>query len=135
MLRRFLCGSVLEKQLWGVDDPTIIAAVRRECFRRSNAWAHALLAVIAVGAVGGVFRAVLDLTLGCRGWQATLLTTFVALAAVLTSAIVLKRRAAKVLPEVLRSMGRCTHCGYRLDVHHVERCPECGHAPPSPLRS
>ena len=33
----------------------------------------------------------------------------------------------RALPEVLRSMGRCVRCGYKLDVDAASAsCPECG---------
>ena len=38
----------------------------------------------------------------------------------------ISRGAQKMLPEVLRSMGRCESCGYSLTGATTDRCPECG---------
>lgn len=37
-----------------------------------------------------------------------------------------RRRAIRELGAILRSLGRCSTCGYRLSTPEPSRCPECG---------
>jgi len=125
MLKNIVFGTMLHKELRGIDDPALVASIRRACLWRSDSIAPALALAIAVGACSGVIIGVLRDTLGWPGWRFG--SFFSGASATLAVSMYLRRRAMKLLPEMLRSMGRCTRCGYKLEESGKDKCPECGH--------
>ena len=114
-------------ELWGIDDPDIAQAVRRKAIRKGRSLRRAF----------GVFFLILILSVAITPfdvWAQRSSSFIVREFAGVISAFVLMsiyfryyRRALRdALPETLRESGRCTHCGYKIDLEISERCPECG---------
>jgi len=119
-------GTGFNKELWGVDDHATVDSIWRVCYRRSTSVRAVLVAAMVCGACNGLICGILMTLLRLHGWR---LLSAQSLALGLTLYLVhlcRKHRAARLLPEVLRSMGRCARCGYRLDDHGANPCPECG---------
>ena len=121
-----LWGSFLAKELRGVDDRAVVDSICRSCLSHPSVKST----VVLVYAGHGVLMGLLACTLGVSGLKEVLVVGF-ALALALSPVMLRwsRHRALKLLPDVLRSLGRCTGCGYKLARESGERCPECGHAP------
>ena len=126
MLRKLLWGSVLEGELSGVDDPVVRASIRRSCLWRSNTLAPALALALVMAVCAGIIVELLGGTIRLVGWLHTALWVVGGWLVVRVFSLYWKRRVTKILPEVLRSMERCTRCGYKLNAGIADRCPECG---------
>lgn len=122
---RWLYADPLGQRLSGVPDLTERRQIARECRRRANltAWAAVTLIVILVvgqvlfGWAGRQFR--LERVLANFGQPALF-------AVALGTFFAWERRALlRVLPSVLRAMGRCPRCGYPARTASP-RCSECG---------
>ena len=130
MAKRNLWGALLEKDLSGVDDPVVVNSIGLSCYRQSRLTSSLrpsdLVILGSIIAINTAAVAIADV-LAWRGWY-TLLTSGMAGAPTVYLAFKwLRRRMMDVLPHVLRSMGRCTHCGYKLEGEQ-STCPECGHS-------
>ncbi len=124
----FLTVDPIGRVLTGIDDAQVLLTVRTECLRRANtSWLIAGGALIG-GVLGTIEGGVVAWLLGIRGT-----TGMVWLAICVTLNLCLIRYCAglyalRFLPDILRSMGRCTNCGYSLSNGEMCRCPECGEA-------
>lgn len=118
------------KELWGIDDPLIARSIERMCYERSASVKSVLWTALWIGVMTGAVSAGVVLALGIRGWR--LYGAQVAVVALGCVAAVWWRRVrvARVLPEILRSIGRCTNCGYKFDTNSDRGCPECGRPAP-----
>lgn len=116
----------LEENLSGIDDPKVLRSIERRCFWRGPIYGPVLTVALPV---------TLGLCLVVRILAAYVpafadhrdILRFVAIGiGGLIAGKLISRGAQKMLPEVLRSMGRCESCGYLLAGSTAERCPECG---------
>ena len=126
MRSKSLCGSLIEDNLRNVDDARVIDAIGRACFAgllpkwtftSGDALAFGMMLGVAIGAQA--WGEVLSWPEWCRWVPAA----FLGAGTVLIVFRRLKRRLREVLPAVLRGMGRCGRCGYKLD---GRTCPQCG---------
>ena len=117
---------LIDQDLWGVDDPSELASIRRKCLYASNTLGAVglclLLLSVCLGVLGG---AVSELLPGLR-FGAWLIPG--ALGVPILSWY-WRRSARRELPHVLRSMNRCVTCGYDLSECSASKCPECGQDP------
>ena len=126
MLSKMLSGSMVEKKLWGIDDPATVRLVQRLCYERSAlSGKRLIIEALLAGASGGIVMALLLLS-GPRGWHAHLALGIAIGAAIYITLLRRKRRARRELPKVLQSIGRCIRCGYKLEDRAVHACPRCG---------
>ncbi|HKQ48561.1 MAG TPA: hypothetical protein VJZ71_10865 [Phycisphaerae bacterium] len=112
--------------LWGIDDPEIERAIRREALRRYSGLGHALLLMLGGGVFGVVFHFALLRRWGPNGIWISGLFAFPVWDWLLNKWMLF--RARKLLPSILQSMGRCSTCGYMLERKPNSVCPECGSA-------
>ena len=126
MLKRLLSGSMLEDELWGIDDPVVVDSIRRACIWRSTTIAPAL-GLMGICICGAAVVELVKYVLAWYAWPEYVTVMVATAAGVRIGTAHLRRCAMRALPDVLRSMGRCTDCGYKLDAVTSERCPECGH--------
>lgn len=126
MLRELLWGRMLEADLPGIDDPGALQAVRQACLRRSASIGKLLLWVCGLGIAAGALSECAGRFAGAPAWGSKLLFMCVVGAGLVPLSRWRQRRARRLLPDVLRSLGRCARCGY--DLHGAEVCPECAQA-------
>lgn len=126
MLKTLLWGSMFEEKLWGVDDPVIRASIRRACLWRSSTIAPALALLFAMAVCAGIIIGVLGDAMRLVGWRQTPLWVLASWVGIRVFSLYWKRCVTKRLSRVLRSMERCTRCGYKLDAQIGNQCPECG---------
>lgn len=121
----------MQSKLPGIDDPTTVRSLERECWRRVDKL-RLTIGPIAVSALSA--GAFIGLVYCCFHLTGTHPTRTVAWSTMLVSIGIgfavgqyaYRRLVLRVLPEVLRSHGRCPNCGYKLDESGTEKCPECG---------
>ena len=53
MLTKLLCGSLLTKDVYGVDDLRVVDCIRRQCLLRSTILAPVLALSLGAGGCGG----------------------------------------------------------------------------------
>ena len=137
MLERLLCMPSFEKILWGIDDPATIIEIERACGSvrhmgarpSKRASKRLILGIICAFVVVGL-ASYLASRYGAvgRGWEWCVIGVAIGVAYSHLTVWWAERPAMKALPEVLRSMGRCMNCGYKLDPETDKKCPECGRA-------
>ena len=117
--------EVIVRELWGIDDPKVIESIRTEAARRSRGVIRGVLLLLAIGLCGGVVIGISEMFVSVPSWMAGGLVGGVAVY------VISKVRGGRLdseLPGVLRELGRCVQCGYKLDEADSQTCPECGGA-------
>jgi hypothetical protein len=110
-------------ELWGIDDPDLVLSIRRRCLYGSKTLGSVGLVFIATSALVGIIGGLMSEVLGRAGLVAWLLSSFLGTWVLLEY---WRRAAMRALPGILREMGRCEKCGYDMQGHVAEPCPECG---------
>jgi hypothetical protein len=111
--------------LWGVDDPHVRRSIRRACLLRTCSIGYLALSAGIAGSVALLAALLVDFLMW-HGWREYLAFLVTVGPAVALLSIWHARRVSKVCPAILAVMGRCTNCGYQLDLQMNGRCPECG---------
>jgi hypothetical protein len=118
--RDLVCGM-----LPGIDDVSVIREVRSRTLRKLTmdlTFADVSVGVLALGLSGLAY----GLTEGFGYWTSRMLHMIVTGGLVLACGLWVRLRARRLLPKVLREMGRCIRCGYSLSQVDGSVCPECG---------
>ncbi len=114
------------EEFWGVDDPEDRKRLREAALRRDG-FAKRLCTFFGIaGAVGFTVSLAsfwLPNLLGSDSTIRSMLIGALAAWAILTWQ---RRRVRENMRGVLRSEGRCEHCGYKLLSENAGKCPECG---------
>ena len=118
--------GLLHLDLAGVDDVDVISSIRWKCLYSSNTLGSVGLVLLATSACLGVLAGILSELLPAARYAVWMIIP--GGVGVPIVSWYWRRAALRVLPEVLRSMGRCLRCGYRLCPSNGGRCPECGTA-------
>lgn len=126
MLRKRILGGTIHEELWGIDNAALRSSIQRTCLWRSSAVAPAMGLLIVLGICArGMVEVLMRLLRWDRSAQEALWLLVMALVC-FAAFRVWRRLALKALPEVLRSLERCSFCGYKLNSELPGRCPECG---------
>ncbi len=126
-LKRFLrlpLSSADLVPLWGIDDPALRRSIARACLARVGL-RPVLVTLVGGGAFLG-FAASLLRRLPLPPWAAYAESAIVGAALAYVLYRWERRRVGRLMIETLYALGRCTHCGYKLENAPVGRCPECG---------
>ena len=116
-----------DEGLWGIDDPRVVKSIWHACWVRQSSIVWLVGGLLAGGAGVGLIAFVVTRVLGGPGWLGTLTAMIGVGVMVHVITVYGRKRLMRALPEVLRSMGRCVRCGYKLDVDAASAsCPECG---------
>lgn len=122
------------QRLWGVSDASErrqIVALARAQWRKRHPWRTlrlflilALPVSIALGLISGRFKL---RTMALGVWYEVLLVVSIALSMALIALIVRRQYGGpEGIRETLRTLGRCTECGYPANSASSQQCPECG---------
>jgi Flp pilus assembly protein TadB len=110
-------------ELWGIDDPQELQRIERAVNARTRSYFRVFLYVGGSGLLAA----------GIGRFLAPHYPTLATLAVIIVFAFGLLvylagefARYLRAKAEVLRSMGRCLNCGYKLEPSKRRSCPECG---------
>jgi|GEM_PF-2143841 len=114
------------EEFWGVDDPEDRKRLREAALRRDG-FAKRLFTFFGIAGAVALAVSLASFRLpGSLGSDSSIRS--ICVGALSGAAVVIwqKRRVRVNMRSVLRSEGRCEHCGYKLLGKDVTRCPECG---------
>ncbi len=125
---KWLRSTLLEDVLWGIDDPAVVARIRRTCLRRiATRLTGTDVLVLSAFLVLSLAAAALPDLLACHRWERFVMSGGILGGGLFVLFRRIRRRVAEMLPGILESMQRCVRCGYQLDDESSGACPECGH--------
>jgi hypothetical protein len=120
--------STDDKDLFGIDDPEIVRQVQRAAWQRAGGITGLFVVIVGSALLVVVLHQVIIHVVSSWPFWASAAIAGVFSASIL--GMVERRVRRRAMPEILRSLNRCGHCGYGPFVPGVEKCPECGTCKP-----
>jgi len=113
----------------GIDDPSVRRQIVQAAYLRGWRFGD-LLILVGIASLGGIFtNSLVDRFVGnSPHWIGSAVGVIVAMKA---HTAIVRRRMPAILPPLLKSLGRCSVCGYQRESSQPKNfpCPECGARP------